>query len=1059
MMDDEKSVIQLRKELEEAKVTIAALEARLADTPLQDEILYKSHLLDLIMENTTDNISLVRPDRTYIAMSRAYEKVLDIPPGWAIGKSAQEVLGPSFFEKIRFIAAQSLQKKTMHHHGWYHYPGAGKRFMDITYAPMQNDKGEVIALLNIARDITDQKQLDIAIQEERDRLDNILASLQSGLCVVNPDMTIAWHNRHLSNIVPHKNPVGMDFHSFLHASNTSCNTCVVRETFASGQSQYKEYSIEGRGRWFAIFTQPLESREDNIEGVLCSITDITERKLGEIELQESQKRINLALQANKAVIWDIDFKTNKLQFSPDRLGPDASIGIKAIQTAEIWHEHIHPADRPWVLEALQRFRDKGCEESLNLEYRFLNHRNEWIWLRSTGNIVEWDSEGIPSRMVGISNDVSAERYMQEQLNQVEQNYQEIFNTTTDAILLLDEETFQIVDANTAAQELFGYTHEEMLRLDIKDLSHGEYPFSLDEARQVALAYDGPQSLEWYHRRQDGKRFWAEVRLKKATIGGKRRFISSMRDITSRLQTSRALEERERTLRSILEAAPLLICLITPENLVWSNSQVTAILGYSIEEAEGAYLSMFFPEDTDFSLIRDDVLDQLRTQGRAILETDLRHKQNFLVQTVIRLAPIDPLRPENASICIVTDVSYRKQWERMLMEREARYRDIFDNAPVGILRTDFDGYPLHFNQAFAQMLGYESVAQASQEIGENILHLYQDASRREVLKEQLLKHGAVNDFEIACIDRNGGHKILQMNLRYIDVGGRKLIDGFATDITDKRRIEQETKERDKQLIQADKLISLGILSSGVAHEINNPNNFIAINAPLLQQAWQSLLPLLDAHAEEAGDFMVGELPYSRLKMHLPRLLDGIISGSQRIQQIVDNMRRLANPDMETMAEEVDLNRSLKIAIPFVKARIAKFRCQLELELDENQPFANGSPRQIEQVILNLMLNALDAMAETGGKLIVRTGHDAAAGTAWLSVTDCGKGIDPVAANQLFTPFFTTKRAMGGTGLGLAISQKIMQLHGGSVTLSNNTPGPGATATMTLPMANHSNENTK
>ncbi len=641
----------------------------------------------------------------------------------------------------------------------------------------------------------------------------------------------------------------------------------------------------------------------------------------------------------------------------------------------------------------------------------------------------------------------------------DQSYLEIFNAATDPILIFNGDTLEIIEANRAFLNIFGYSREELPNLTIMDISHGEPPFNLEGTLEVLQTIEnfGPQVLEWLSRKRDGNTFWTEVRVDSVLLGGRRRILASLRDLTQQLQIRQALEEREQTLSSVLEAAPLLICLITQENVVWSNKQVQSILGYTNEEIDGAAIASFFPSSNEFSQIKERIFGQLLSQGMAKLEVELRHKDGHSVPVDMRLAPLDGNDPTREAICIIADISQRKEWEITLMEREARYSDLFDNAPVGILRTTANGRVVHLNKALSKMLGFDSPDHLVTELKHDIVRVYVERSRYEQLMLKLQEHGSVRDFEAEWVDRQGGTRVMLINMRSVDDNNEQLIDGFVTDLTEKRRIEQEARERDKQLIQADKLISLGILTSGVAHEINNPNNFIALNAPLLKKAFVALQPILDSLADQDGDFMVGGLPYSRMREHLPRLVEGILSGSRRISEIVENMRRLASPNQQGPTESVDLNIMLHSVLPYIKTRLSKQRCRLELELAESLPQVKANPQQIQQVILNLLLNALDAMEDSCGKrLIVSTNYNTTNSRVLLSVIDEGSGIPPGSQEQLFTPFFTTKRGCGGTGLGLAISHKIMQVHGGNIELHNNTHTTGATAIMSIPLVVDLNE---
>jgi len=1050
----EQRIRELQTQLDAASGRLRELEGMLqARPPLDPEPEFQSRIWEWI----EDPLSIIGRDHVYRKVSRSYERFFARSADAIIGSHVAEVLGQEQYAGVaRQYLDRCLQGETVNYEGWFQFPGLGRRYMNVTYSPLRDRSGDVRWVLNVSRDVTDTKELELATLRERDRLSNILASLKTGLVLIDRDFTVVWANEYIRSLFPEAEPEGALCHQLLQ-TNEGCCMCPAAATFQTGECRQVEFFHQGMQRWFSVFSQPLPDSDGHVRHVLNSITDITQRKHRDQELEQSRQRFRLALEANRAGIWDADLRTEEVHFSPEWCE------MLGLQEGEIpqgfhgWRTLVHPDDLPGMnrdYAAYLQGQGQGQDDGgLHLEYRLKAADGRWIWVRNFARITARDDQGRPTRLGGISMDITHERGMRERLRHSEQTYREIFDATTDAILLHDVDDLRIVDANRAAQELFGHDRKTLRGMGVSDISLDDPAFSHDQAREVvrSLPDSGMQPMEWCFKKRSGQHFWADLRLKKVEIGGQKRILASLRDITLQLRTRKNLEEREQTLHSILEAAPVLICLVNQTTIVWSNRQVREMLGYSPKEVEGASLKGFFCSQDDFSQISQHLMKQLFALGRGAAETELRHKSGHTVPVAMNLAPLDKSAPTREAICIIADISQRKQWERAVLEREARYADIFNNAPVGILRTTFEGEVLHLNQALASMLGHGAPAEAMAAFGKDILDVYSDPARREVLKRELRRHRFVKDFEVEWRNSAGELKTVSLNLRFIEERGRECIDGFVTDITEKRRAELENRERERQLIQADKLISLGILTSGVTHEINNPNNFIAMNAPMLEKAWQDLKPVLDEIEAERGDFKVGNMPYSRIRQHIPRLLEGIASGSRRIKDIVEGMKRFVRPEISGPLEEVDVNLVIETALPLVKARLNTIGAELQMDLDESLPGIRGSAQQIEQVLLNLLLNAMDAMSRTSGALLVRTRLSADAEAVEIMVRDEGEGLPEVDAAQLFTPFFTTKRDTGGTGLGLAISQRIVQIHGGSLELANNASGPGVTALVTLPLS--------
>ena len=270
---------------------------------------------------------------------------------------------------------------------------------------------------------------------------------------------------------------------------------------------------------------------------------------------------------------------------------------------------------------------------------------------------------------------------------------------------------------------------------------------------------------------------------------------------------------------------------------------------------------------------------------------------------------------------------------------------------------------------------------------------------------------------------------------------------------KRKVAERTREledRQQQLIQADKLASLGILTSGVAHEINTPNGIILMNLPVLMEAWEDASVILDRHLRENGDFPFGGLSYSRLRDEFPVMLADMADGARRIRQIVNDLKAYARQEGPGGVIELDLNEVIRNAVRLADVSIRKATNCSQMEYAPDLPPILGNPQRLTQVAVNLIVNACQALDRPDKAINIRTRYDEATGNAIFSVSDQGSGILPEHLPRLTDPFFTTKRESGGTGLGLSVSLSIVREHGGDLTFESE-PGRTTTVTVTLPTA--------
>jgi signal transduction histidine kinase len=268
--------------------------------------------------------------------------------------------------------------------------------------------------------------------------------------------------------------------------------------------------------------------------------------------------------------------------------------------------------------------------------------------------------------------------------------------------------------------------------------------------------------------------------------------------------------------------------------------------------------------------------------------------------------------------------------------------------------------------------------------------------------------------------------------------------------EKKRAEEKTWLKQEQLFQAAKMVSLGTLVSGVAHEVNNPITSVMLNAPNLSRMWEAMLPILDRHHAQHGDFQVGATVYSRIRDRIPHMLTGITDDARRVRDIVADLKDFARDNPSEMKDDMDLNKVVDKAIGLTANLIKKSTKHFTLICHPDVPTFLGNAQRIEQVIINLVVNACQSLPDADRSVTVTTGYEAEKKQISILVKDEGGGIDAKALKRLTDPFFTTRREQGGTGLGLAISDRIVKDHGGTMVFES-APGKGTTVRVTFPLA--------
>ncbi|WP_343035013.1 ATP-binding protein [Aromatoleum diolicum] len=267
--------------------------------------------------------------------------------------------------------------------------------------------------------------------------------------------------------------------------------------------------------------------------------------------------------------------------------------------------------------------------------------------------------------------------------------------------------------------------------------------------------------------------------------------------------------------------------------------------------------------------------------------------------------------------------------------------------------------------------------------------------------------------------------------------------------------ERLRQTEGQLLQSEKLAAVGLLAAGIAHEINNPVGFVSSNLGSLQNYIERLFAILDAYArmQEAlpaehpsrveVENLARETELEYLRQDIPDLLRESIEGLARVKGIINDLKDFSRID-DGQREQADLHRCLESTLNVIRNEI-KYKAEVVRVFGE-LPLVSCVPAQINQVFMNLLVNAAQAI-DSVGTITLRTGAEG--NLVWIEICDTGKGIPPEFQARVFEPFFTTKPVGKGTGLGLSISRDIVQRHGGSLVM-RSAVGEGTTFRLSLPV---------
>ena len=264
---------------------------------------------------------------------------------------------------------------------------------------------------------------------------------------------------------------------------------------------------------------------------------------------------------------------------------------------------------------------------------------------------------------------------------------------------------------------------------------------------------------------------------------------------------------------------------------------------------------------------------------------------------------------------------------------------------------------------------------------------------------------------------------------------------------------QAKVIERQLVQNEKLAALGLLVSGVAHEINNPNTFISFNIPILRDYLQELMPIIDGFAEQHPNLELCSMKYQEFREDLFKLVANMEHGSSRINAIVSDLKRFVRKRDKIQPRCIDLREVIEKAVNICHAEIRKKVKSFEVQISEEVPLILTDPEVVEQVLVNLLINAVQAADKDDSWIKLRVECERSRERyCVIEVVDNGCGMDGIIRAKIFDPFFTTKAASSGTGLGLPVCYTLVESLGGKIEVESD-PGQGSTFRIVLPEMTH------
>jgi len=741
--------------------------------------------------------------------------------------------------------------------------------------------------------------------------------------------------------------------------------------------------------------------------------EIADRKRAEIALRESEQNFKSLINIAPTVILSLSPDYKILEFNKEA---EEIFGCKRDDAlGKNYLETFLPEDvRSRVAEDIKKVLDG---QSIR------NFENNVISLNGDEHIVSWNvdpivaSDGSKLGIIAIGQDVTKRKKTEDALRFT----QFAVDRASVAAYWIGQDG-QLFYVNDTACKLLNYSREELLSKTIYDIDPNmtpeNWPLEWSRLREKACSV-----METLHRTKDARLVPVEIAANFIEFDAKQYNCAFAMDITERKKAEEALRNSLQTSHDIVEAIPsgLLLYQYEPEDkliLLDGNPEAKRLTGINLKECIGKEFNEIWPQAKQAG-ITDAYLNVAKT-GQPFESEELYYEDRNL-KRIFRVRVFQ--LPQNRLASAFENVAERKKAEEALRNSEQTLRSYIDNAPDGVMVVNREGRYVEVNKAACNITGYSK----DELLNMSIYDMLAPESHQAGVDHfnSLVNNG--------CASSEMLYKTKDGQISFCSVDAAKISEdrflGFVKDITERKKAERQIQQHRAELAHSWRLNTMGEMSTGMAHELNQP-----------------LCAVLNY--AQACSRLVKDKEHLNFS-ELDKSLEQIITQTSRAGEIIRRIRQLIGK-RETERAPVNVNSIVKEVLDMESAEAGQKNVTIETMLDEQLPLVFADRIEIEQVVLNLVRNAFEAMSHQEPdqcRLTIRT-TKADDSKVMVEVADTGKGLSSEEKEKVFDPFFTT--TPGGLGVGLSISRTIIEAHYGRIWMESN-PGEGAAFKFVLPVA--------
>jgi len=880
--------------------------------------------------------------------------------------------------------------------------------MEIVNAPIEWSGKP--AVVSIFRDISERKKAEEMVRQEAARL-QLLLDAEFDAVIVQQDDKVRFANmaaRDMFGYDHKESTIGKSAYDYVHPKYKGLTQKVARRCLRTGMASKRSEILAVSVKSGDIF--PIEISSTPIvwlqkPALVVMVRDITERKAAERAVQDSEKKYRSLFDDARDLIHITDAEgritdVNRAEF--ERLGYTRKemIGRHVL-------DFVHPEDLPTCQACFSTVMG-GCPKE-GFETRFITSHGVPVWVEIAAS-PQIDAEGKVLAVRVIMHDVTQRKLAEQELRASEYRYRHLIELMPDGIVL--HEGGKVVFANPEALKMFGYDEDAAIGQPILERIHpDDRAMALARVQKLLQQGYGLNPLQEERMlRLDGSIFTAETASAYVDNEGRPAVLAVLRDVSQRKAAEQGLKESEQRFRAYVEqAGDVLFVHDLQGRVIDVNEQACSVLGYSRDEM----LRMAVVDvDVSFDLeAAQRFWKSLEPGIPATIYGEHRRKDGSTFPVEIRVGCF-ALAGGRQFLAIARDISERKAAEQALRDSEQRLQKIVSASPVPMVITRVsDGGVLFANAELREMFGFVDDLEILRTMTPG--HYVRQEARAEMISQ--LQSAGFFKGEIEYRRLNGDTFWALVSARIMQFGDETAIIGLLIDMTDQRMMQE-------QLRQSQKMESVGTMAGGIAHDFNN------MLAGMLGQLF-----LLRKEISDRPESVE----------RIAKIEQQGFRAAGMIEQMLTFARK-SQVSMQPLPLASLLKETLKLHRVIIPENIA-----LESYFENSGIMISGDAAMVQQMVLNLMSNARDAVAGIKNPTITISLDAVAANDgcyqrlagmegknlACLTVRDNGCGIPKSLQAAVFDPFFTTKEVGKGTGLGLAMVYGGMQTHGGAAELTS------------------------